>query len=172
MGNAAAISKKAHQVVEVLPGSPGDLCGLKAKEDFIITIDGRDLMKMDAEEILEIVKNAENRYIDLLIFNSVQRSSHVLQICPSRSWLRPLIAQNSSSGTYEEQLLGITVALAHCEAYMPSSPRFSNFKQLHSSSVSSTTSTCTANLENEDIVRFNDNPLSPQPQDSSTRLSL
>lgn len=56
MGNAAAISKKAHQVVEVLPGSPGHLCGLKAKEDFIITIDGRDLMKMDAEEILEIVK--------------------------------------------------------------------------------------------------------------------
>lgn len=56
MGNAAAISRKAHKVVEVLPGSPGDMCGLKAMEDFIVAIDGRDLMKIDANEMLQIVK--------------------------------------------------------------------------------------------------------------------
>jgi C-terminal processing protease CtpA/Prc len=177
MGNAAAISRKAHKVVEVLPGSPGDMCGLKAVEDFIIAIDGRDLMKIDANEMLQIVKNAENRDIDLTIFNTVQRSTHVLQIRPSRYWLKSQSASTSSSGTYEEQLLGITVILTSCEAHMPLTPSLSvDNKQRNLTSFSSTTSTCTvkdtANLENEEIVRFNDNPLSPQLQDSSNRLSL
>lgn len=60
MGGASSIStqneSKAYQVTTVNDASPGALCGLREKEDYILAMDDRELLGVALKDIGDIVK--------------------------------------------------------------------------------------------------------------------
>jgi hypothetical protein len=60
MGGASSIStlseSKAYQITTVNDASPGAICGLREKEDYILAMNDRELLNVALKDIGEIVK--------------------------------------------------------------------------------------------------------------------
>ena len=54
-------------VKEVAPNSPGEKCGLVAREDYIVTVDGRDVRGMQIKDIKAFVQVDLNYYTDCIV---------------------------------------------------------------------------------------------------------
>lgn len=70
-------------VLEVTPGSPADLAGLRSHSDFII---GADSILHEAEDLFTLIDAHEGRPLKLYVYNSDTDACREVVITPQRGW--------------------------------------------------------------------------------------
>lgn len=70
-------------ILEVHPGSPADLAGLRPFTDYII---GADAVLHESEDLYALVESHEGRCLKLYVYNSVEDACREVTITPNSKW--------------------------------------------------------------------------------------
>lgn len=70
-------------ILEVHPGSPADLAGLKPFTDYII---GADAVLHESDDLYALVESHEARCLKLYVYNSVEDACREVTITPNAKW--------------------------------------------------------------------------------------
>lgn len=70
-------------ILEVHPGSPADLAGLRPFTDYII---GADAVLHESEDLYALVESHEARCLKLYVYNSVEDACREVTITPNSKW--------------------------------------------------------------------------------------
>lgn len=70
-------------ILEVHPGSPADLAGLRPFTDYII---GADSVLHESEDLYALVESHEGRCLKLYVYNSVEDECREVTITPNSKW--------------------------------------------------------------------------------------
>ncbi len=87
MGNADSVPKNwGFKVIELVNQSPGQKAGLIVGSDFILTVNGRKLRRLTAEQIKDLVQSNEDQEATLKVLNIETGKIRELLITPTRKW--------------------------------------------------------------------------------------
>lgn len=76
-------SENVWHILEVHPGSPADLAGLRAFTDYIIGADG---VLSDHDDLYNLVESHEGRCLKLYVYSSVEDACREVTITPNSRW--------------------------------------------------------------------------------------
>lgn len=76
-------SENVWHILEVHPGSPADLAGLRPFTDYII---GSDAIMHECDELYNLVENHEGRCLKLYVYNSAEDACREVTITPNSKW--------------------------------------------------------------------------------------
>mmetsp|Transcript_67803 Transcript_67803/g.133375 ORF Transcript_67803/g.133375 Transcript_67803/m.133375 type:complete len:164 (+) Transcript_67803:69-560(+) len=79
-------SDKSYQVIKVDPSSPGELCGLCAKDDFVIKMNGTPINILSSADIKKLIHHSVNRPIVLTVYSTKTTHFREVKLTPSLQW--------------------------------------------------------------------------------------